>query len=69
MKKKKGNLSEHMQYAGKYKVFTYSSWVLPLIVGLFVVRKNKKNKYDRSLKICGIIVKTSLKAYTSTLQK
>lgn len=27
MKKKKGNLLEHMQYAGKYKVFTYSSWV------------------------------------------
>lgn len=31
--------------------------------------KEQKNKYDRSLKICGIIVKTSLKTYTSTLQK
>ena len=50
MKKKKGNLSEHMQYAGKYKVFTYSSWVLPIIVGLFVERKNKKINMIEALK-------------------
>ena len=31
MKKKKGNLSELMQYAGKHKYLTYSSWVLSVI--------------------------------------
>lgn len=31
MKKKKGNLSEFMQYAGKHKYLTYSSWVLSVI--------------------------------------
>lgn len=31
MKKKKGNLKELMQYAGKHKYLTYSSWVLSVI--------------------------------------
>lgn len=31
MKKKKGNLSELMQFAGKHKYLTYSSWVLSVI--------------------------------------
>lgn len=31
MKKKKGNLAELMQYAGKAKLLTYSSWVLSVI--------------------------------------
>ena len=31
MKKKKGNLAELMQYAGKHKYLTYSSWVLSVI--------------------------------------
>lgn len=31
MKKKKGNLSKLMQYAGKHKYLTYSSWVLSVI--------------------------------------
>lgn len=31
MKKKKGNLAELMQYAGKHRYLTYSSWVLSVI--------------------------------------
>ncbi len=31
MKKKKGNLAELMQYAGKHKYLTYSSWMLSVI--------------------------------------
>ncbi|MDE5989995.1 MAG: ABC transporter ATP-binding protein/permease [Clostridia bacterium] len=31
MKKKKGNLSELMQFAGKHKYLTYSSWILSVI--------------------------------------
>ena len=31
MKKKKGNIAELMQYAGKAKLLTYSSWVLSVI--------------------------------------
>ena len=31
MKKKKGNLSELMKYAGKHKYLTYTSWVLSVI--------------------------------------
>ena len=31
MKKKKGNLAELMQYAGKHKYLTYSSWILSVI--------------------------------------
>lgn len=31
MKKKKGNIAELMQYAGKHKYLTYSSWVLSVI--------------------------------------
>ncbi|MCM1514735.1 MAG: ABC transporter ATP-binding protein/permease [Anaeroplasma bactoclasticum] len=37
MKKKKSNLSELMQFAGKYKYLTYSSWALSIISAILAL--------------------------------
>lgn len=37
MKKKNGNLSELMRFAGRHKYLTYSSWVLSVVSAAFAL--------------------------------